>query len=50
MHLINLASRALALAPLLSTIVANPLTSLDPRSKKKHHDCIKPKVFIISMV
>ncbi|CAF9935037.1 MAG: hypothetical protein HETSPECPRED_009443 [Heterodermia speciosa] len=38
----------LLLASLLSHVLANPVTSLDPRHKK-HHDCTKPKVFIISM-
>lgn len=49
MHFLTFSSRVLVLASLLSNAVANPSTSLDPRHKKRH-DCIKPKVFIISMV
>ena len=49
MHSFNLSGWVLLLATLLSNVVANPVTSLDPRLKKRY-DSTKPKVFIISMV
>ena len=48
MHSFNLSAWVL-LATLLSNVLANPLATLEPRYKK-HHNCTKPKVFIISMV
>ena len=50
MHpLSNVNGQALVLALILTNAVANPLTSLSPKNHKRH-DCVKPKVFIISMV